>query len=77
MKSVIFAAAAAVALSACSQNKIDAANAVVRQGPQTQNPWADAPGGKLPTGDAGATPVIIDDSGASAAPATTGGSIFE
>ena len=76
MKSVLFAAAAAVALSACARNEIDPANVIIRNGPQTQSPWADAPNGKLP--EAGATvsaaaptPVIIDDS------ASSTGSIFE
>ena len=75
---ILGAAIAAMTLTACGQNNVDPLNAVVRNGPQTQSPIADAPNGKLPTGGANAggsaaTPVIIDDS----APAAAGGSIFE
>ncbi len=57
----------------------------VRNGPQTQSPIADAPGGKLPSGTGGVTRVIIDDSvpmsatpvAASPALAQTSASIFE
>ncbi len=58
-----------VALGACSP-KIDPSTAPVRNGPQVQNPYADAPGGKLPSGSSNATPVIIDDTGAQ--PRSTG-----
>jgi hypothetical protein len=60
--------------------ELDLSEIAVRNGPQTQSPIADAPFGKLPEagvaiGGSVAIPVIIDDSGVTAAPA--GGSIFE
>ncbi len=76
MKTTIFAAVAAMTLTACGTNDFDINDAVVRQGPQTQSPIADAPGGKLPEGGASAstsTTVVIDDSGTAA----SSGSIFE
>ncbi|MFT5064818.1 MAG: hypothetical protein ACJAXK_000455 [Yoonia sp.] len=69
---ILFGAIAAMTLTACGNNSFDINDFDVRGGPQTQSPIADAPGGKLPAGDAtiGATAVIIDDS-------MTATSIFE
>ena len=58
-KSIVFAAIAAMTLSACVDRGIDPVSAEVRNGPQTQSPSANAPRGKLPTDTGDATAVII------------------